>query len=114
MIIYARAERSKRKVSKRRQQEYQQWLDSVSKTVLGVPGTPQARSKKSPVASLSPQSRRLTPNYPSLNTTFDPCFKKETPVYTGDKMKGIGTLHKSNAVPIFTDQEAKDQASMRR
>jgi hypothetical protein len=34
--------------------------------------------------------------------------------YTGDKMKGIGTLHKSNAVPIFTDEEAKDQANMRR
>jgi len=29
-------------------------------------------------------------------------------------MIGIGTLHKSNAVPIFTDEEAKDQASMRR
>jgi hypothetical protein len=35
-------------------------------------------------------------------------------VYTGDKMKGIGTLHKSNAVPIFTAEEAIDQANMRR
>jgi hypothetical protein len=35
-------------------------------------------------------------------------------VYTGTAMKGIGTLHKSNAVPIFTDQEAIDQANMRR
>ena len=34
--------------------------------------------------------------------------------YTGDKMIGIGTLHKSNAVPIFSDEEAKDQAKMRR
>ena len=34
--------------------------------------------------------------------------------YTGDKMLGIGTLHKSNAVPIFSDEEAKDQARMRR
>jgi len=34
--------------------------------------------------------------------------------YTGTAMKGIGTLHKSNAVPVFTDEEAKDQASMRR
>jgi len=34
--------------------------------------------------------------------------------YTGNNMKGIGTLHKSNAVPIFTDEEAKDQATMRR
>lgn len=34
--------------------------------------------------------------------------------YTGDKMIGIGTLHKSNAVPIFSDEEAKEQARMRR
>jgi hypothetical protein len=27
---------------------------------------------------------------------------------------GIGTMHKSNAVPIFSDQEAKDISSMRR
>jgi hypothetical protein len=29
-------------------------------------------------------------------------------------MIGIGTLHKSNAVPIFSDDDAKDQALMRR
>lgn len=34
--------------------------------------------------------------------------------YTGDKMIGIGTLHKSNAVPIFNDSEAKDISKMRR
>ena len=34
--------------------------------------------------------------------------------YTGDKMKGIGTMHKSNAVPVFTDTEAKEISSMRR
>ncbi len=34
--------------------------------------------------------------------------------YTGTKMIGIGTLHKSNAVPIFSDEDAKDQARMRR
>ena len=39
---------------------------------------------------------------------------KQTPKYTGTKMLGIGTLHKSNAVPIFTDDEAKSISSMRR
>jgi len=29
-------------------------------------------------------------------------------------MVGIGTLHKSNAVPIFNIEEAQDQAKMRR
>jgi hypothetical protein len=35
-------------------------------------------------------------------------------VYTGTAMKGIGVLHKSNSVPIFTDDEAVDIAHMRR
>jgi hypothetical protein len=29
-------------------------------------------------------------------------------------MKGIGTMHKSNAVPIFSDEEAIAIATMRR
>jgi hypothetical protein len=43
-----------------------------------------------------------------------PCSSKPSPVYTGTKVKGIGTMHKSNAVPIFSDDEAKDISSMRR
>ena len=39
---------------------------------------------------------------------------KEIPKYTGTKVKGIGTMHKSNAVPIFSDEEAHDIAKMRR
>ena len=39
---------------------------------------------------------------------------KQTPQYTGTKIVGIGTMHKSNAVPIFSDQEAKEISSMRR
>ena len=58
--------------------------------------------------------RRETPPIASLNTGFVPCTKKIGNSYTGDKIKGIGTMHKSNAVPIFTDNEAKDIASMRR
>ena len=34
--------------------------------------------------------------------------------YTGTLVKGISTMHKSNAVPIIDEQEAKDHASMRR
>lgn len=35
-------------------------------------------------------------------------------VYTGDKMIGIATMHKSNMVPIFNDDAAKDVSKMRR
>lgn len=57
---------------------------------------------------------RETPKIASLDTGHYNTFKKTVNKYTGNNMKGIGTLHKSNAVPIFTDEEAKDQASMRR
>jgi hypothetical protein len=40
--------------------------------------------------------------------------KKESPKYTGGNLLGIGTLHKSNAVPIFSKEDAEDQAKMRR
>jgi hypothetical protein len=39
---------------------------------------------------------------------------KPSPVYTGTKIIGIGTLHKSNAVPVFSNEEALDIAKMRR
>lgn len=42
------------------------------------------------------------------------CSSKPSPTYTGTKIIGIGTMHKSNAVPIFSDEEAKDISSMRR
>ena len=59
--------------------------------------------------------RRTTENIPSLYTTgYSACTKKEDKVYTGDNIVGIGTMHKSNAVPIFNNNEAKDIASMRR
>lgn len=56
------------------------------------------------------------PRIPSLNNGVDsaPAVKAAQKVYTGTKIKGIGTMHKSNAVPIFTDDEAKDIAHMRR
>lgn len=40
--------------------------------------------------------------------------KKENTKYTGTLVKGISTLHKSNAVPIIDEREAKEHASMRR
>lgn len=39
---------------------------------------------------------------------------KEPKIYTGSKLIGIATMHKSNLVPIFSQEEAKDAAQMRR
>ena len=59
---------------------------------------------------------RDTSHIPSLNGGVDsaPALRKANKVYTGSKIIGIGTMHKSNAVPIFSDSEAKDISSMRR
>lgn len=63
-----------------------------------------------------PSVRRDTgPHIPSLDTGVKGAVTVKKPMqYTGDKIVGIGTMHKSNAVPIFSDQEAKDISSMRR
>ncbi len=55
------------------------------------------------------------PRLPSLDTGHRGAVNIKQPMqYTGNKIVGIGTMHKSNAVPIFTEQEAKDISNMRR
>ena len=59
--------------------------------------------------------RRETPNYPSVTTTgVLVAEKRERDRYTGDKLLGIGMMHKSNLVPIFSEEHAKDVSTMRR
>lgn len=57
---------------------------------------------------------RETPKVASQDTGWVPCVKVHDTEYTGTKIKGIGTMHKSNAVPVFSDEEAKDISTMRR
>lgn len=57
--------------------------------------------------------RRESPKYESgdgIGVTF---AKKEN-VYTGTLIKGIATMHKSNAVPIISEEQAHEVARMRR
>lgn len=54
------------------------------------------------------------PRIPSLPFTGEICARPTQKTYTGDKMIGIGTLHKSNAIPVFSDDLVKDIAKMRR
>lgn len=65
------------------------------------------------VTSTGPYIRETKP-IPSLGDGIGNGVKKDVLMYTGDKLLGIGTLHKSNAIPIFKQEEAKDLASMRR
>lgn len=52
--------------------------------------------------------------YKSVPISNAPCSAPVKKEYTGTLVKGISTLHKSNAVPIIDEQEAKDHANMRR
>ena len=62
----------------------------------------------------TPPGRSTTHNIPSRNTGDGIASSKATPQYTGTKMLGIGVMHKSNSVPIFSDEEAVNIATMRR
>jgi len=46
--------------------------------------------------------------------TTGACALKTSPKYTGTEILGIATMHKSNMVPVFSNQEAKDISTMRR
>ena len=56
----------------------------------------------------------LTENAKLTNGIAGNGSKKEANVYTGDYILGIATMHKSNAVPITSKEQAVDSATMRR
>jgi hypothetical protein len=60
-----------------------------------------------------PEGRNTTAHIKSVDTGGNAVLKP-SPVYTGTKVKGIATMHKSNAVPVFSDEEAVDISRMRR
>jgi hypothetical protein len=62
----------------------------------------------------TPVGRTNTHHIPSLNTAGGVATLAPAKVYTGTKVKGIATMHKSNAVPVFSDEEAVDISKMRR
>jgi hypothetical protein len=101
--------------TKKEMAEYNDWLKEINSIKTNF-----TKSKKSLVSTKRPNLTlvpvgRATPNYPSHGSSGGVATKPvQGLTYTGSKMKGIGTLHKSNAVPVFTDEEARDQATMRR
>lgn len=58
--------------------------------------------------------RRETPNYPSHDSGIGVAAKKQVNVYTGDQVMGISIVHKSCLQPVFSGDQAKDFATMRR
>ncbi|MGA1712064.1 MAG: hypothetical protein ACO4CS_12340 [bacterium] len=98
---------------KRQHEElHQSWTALVDSTKGKIVSS---RPITRPFPKLAPPPGRTTnAHIPSLDTGLGNASKRANPVYTGDKIVGIGTMHKSNAVPIFSDSEAKEISSMRR
>jgi hypothetical protein len=74
---------------------------------------PKAKTEKDFPKYQAPVGRETT-RIPSLPFTAGACVKAEKKVYTGTLIKGIATMHKSNAVPIISDEQAVEIAKMRR
>jgi len=61
-----------------------------------------------------PEGRNTTAHIPSRDTGGGNATLPAPKVYTGTKVLGIATMHKSNAVPVFSDEQAVDISKMRR
>ncbi len=98
-------------------------LDASWKEILKAQGVADEQRKRTRAMKAEPlqynlssvNDRANTRHIPSLDTGHSgPVSSKENPKYTGTKILGIGTMHKSNAVPVFSEEEAHDIATMRR
>jgi len=76
------------------------------------------KSARHPTKGIRPNTpepyRRQTVSYTSAPDTTGVAPRLHTMYYTGTLVKGIGTMHKSNAVPVINEEEMKDLARMRR
>lgn len=80
---------------------YRQGKTRMSKSQLR--GTPMPEYKK--------DDHRT--RYPS-QSEVGIAFAKQPNTYTGTKLLGIATMHKSNMVPVFSQEDAEQIAKMRR
>ena len=84
--------------------------------------TPRKRNKKGFMAPTykpkydHPRYERDDPtrNIKSLESTWATCAKPADRKYTGTLIKGIATMHKSNAVPVINEEEMVSISRMRR
>jgi len=102
---------------KAREQE-ESWKELQKRWGIETEAKKRSRAMNAPSLSSTyslkiPEGRNTTAHIPSRDTGGNAVLKPSK-VYTGTKVKGIATMHKSNAVPVFSDEEAKDISKMRR
>lgn len=104
-----------KRLAEKRQAEWDRKLIEFERMTPKFSTGPYNAPKKS-ITNYMPKTPpgRETAQIPSQDTGWIACIKVQDTEYTGTKIKGIGTMHKSNAVPVFSDEEAKDISKMRR
>ena len=108
-MIFVRDKFSKKRKPTKKQRELKEQWDALLKKYEAKPVRSGIEAPRTPKPYV-----RETPYYPSLITSYHDTSAKPKQVYTGTKMIGIGTMHKSNSVPIFSNEEAIAIATMRR
>lgn len=89
------------------QEMQQKWAPTTSKTAKHM-------TTKQPYR-LSIPAGRGTDHIPRIDSGHKGAVTvKQTQHYTGDKLLGIGVMHKSNLVPIFSGDDAVALSKMRR
>ena len=74
-------------------------------------GKAPTKTKSAPLPKYTVSDHRE--KYPS-GSGIGVSFARTPNQYTGTLVKGISTLHKSNAVPVISEEEMLDHAKMRR
>lgn len=92
------------------------WKELKKKWAVEEETKRRSRALAAPTLSykLSAPPGRETEKIRSLGASGGVATLAAPKVYTGTKVLGIATMHKSNAVPIFSDEEAVDISRMRR
>lgn len=75
---------------------------------------PKPKFTKGAINSVSEPTTYHRYLYPSAEETSGSTTAKPTKKYTGTRIKGIAVTHKSNLVPISSQEQAIDIANMRR
>ena len=96
----------------------QSWAELQKKWGIEADEKKRKRAMSQPALDYklsAPVGRTTSTHIKSLDTGHTGAVRtKDIPQYTGTKIKGIGTMHKSNAVPVFSDEEAVEISRMRR
>ena len=90
------------------------WKDLQARHGVVAEENKRKRAMVAETYSTPANNHRQTPKIDSLPFTGGICPKVPDKVYTGNMIKGIGTMHKSNAVPVFNDDHIIEIARMRR